>query len=198
MWNKRRNFQVKLFLTSNRQILFGGFCCKHNQKEKKTMTTKKLLSIFAITLILPHVANAAITYTSTDTPARVAKNGNALRAKDAGPYVAATIENDDLQHIASTAYVKGAYNDAIAGINKLNSYKQSSLYLHTDDNDYSIDSAVVGSLDDIDTDDPESRQYLVNGVAVKNALNAQRVTVYTTWDDDNDNATQQVILSTAQ
>ena len=40
-------------------------------------------------------------------------------ATDAVFYAPVEITNDDKQHIASTAYVKGAHNDTIAAINKL-------------------------------------------------------------------------------
>ena len=79
---------------------------------------KKLLSI-AIISILPFAANADYTYNYINTPDNVPANGTVTVAHD-GPYQIATITNDDSGHIASTAYVKGAYNDAIAAINTLN------------------------------------------------------------------------------
>ena len=78
------------------------------------MKTKKLLSI-AILATLPFTVNAD--YVHTETPAHVPQNGTVYRAEEYGPYQIATISNNDGEHIASTAYVKGAYNDAIAAIN---------------------------------------------------------------------------------
>ena len=51
-----------------------------------------------------------------------------------------TITNDDKQHIASTAYVKGAYNDAITEVNtKLDKFDQEiTNHLVTDDDAMSL------------------------------------------------------------
>ena len=80
------------------------------------MKTKKLLSI-AIIAALPFAANA----TDPVGPAAVPANGTPVVATASGPYQTAEIGNNDGEHIASTAYVKGAYNDTIAAVNKVNS-----------------------------------------------------------------------------
>ena len=81
-------------------------------------TTKTLLSI-AIIAALPFTANATQTIVETNTPAAVGANGTVKKAAATGPYQTATIGEHDDEHIATTAYVKGAYNDAIAAVNKV-------------------------------------------------------------------------------
>ena len=125
------------------------------------MTKHTLLSI-AIMAALPFGAMADRTYISTDTPARVAVDGTVTMALYSGPYVTATINDDDDEHIASTAYVKGAYNDAIAAINKQ-------------------ERSVSGSLSSLGND-----------------MDNLRVNVYTTWDDDSDNAVTPVEVFVAE
>ena len=148
------------------------------------MNTKKLLSI-AIMLALPLGANAGYTYVSQSTPAKVPSNGTVIWASHGGPYVTATIEADDDEHIASTAYVKGAYNDTIAGLNNKQDLLINSL---TDD---VISDAVVGALDFVeelagDISAISGEQYLISSAAVKDGIKSQRVEVYTNWDDDTE------------
>ncbi len=91
------------------------------------MTTKKTILTIAIIAAMPFGAWADYTYNIVNTPARVANNGTITRARLNGPYVTATIGDDDDEHIASTAYVKGAYNDAIAGMNAMANEFEGSL-----------------------------------------------------------------------
>ena len=94
------------------------------------MKTKTLLSI-AIIAALPFTANATQTIVETNTPAAVDANGTVKKAAATGPYQTATIGEHDDEHIATTAYVKGAYNDAIAAVNKVDDDKQVKLYGET-------------------------------------------------------------------
>ena len=161
------------------------------------MTTKMPL-LFAIIALLPFGANADYTYVNSATPARVANNGTVTRASNFGPYVTATIEDDDDEHIASTAYVKGAYNDTIAAINR----KQDVLFnLSGGDEMYNQ----VESSDDVL---PLIKSYggeiynaavedyrLISADAVITGIKSQRAEVYTNWDDDT--AKTQVAFVTA-
>ena len=79
---------------------------------------KSLLSI-AILAALPLNVMAAWTYVDTNTPARVANDGTVKRATYDPPYATVEPTVADETHIATTAYVKGAYNDAIAAVNTL-------------------------------------------------------------------------------
>ena len=82
------------------------------------MKTKSTLLSIAIIAALPFTANATQTIVETNTPAAVGQNGTVKKAAANAPYQTATIGEHDDEHIATTAYVKGAYNDAIAAVNK--------------------------------------------------------------------------------
>ena len=86
------------------------------------MKTTTILSL-AILATLPFAANA----TDPIGPAAVPSNGTAVVATANPPYQTVTVGANDNSHIASTAYVKGAYNDAIAAVNKVDSEKQDKL-----------------------------------------------------------------------
>ena len=85
------------------------------------MKTKTILSI-AIMAALPFGAHA-----DPVGPAAVPANGTPVVATANAPYVTQTPTAADATHIASTAYVKGAYNDAIAAVNKVDADKQDKL-----------------------------------------------------------------------
>ena len=80
--------------------------------------TKQTLLSIAIIAALPFTANATQTIVETNTPAAVGANGTVKKAAATGPYQTATIGEHDDEHIATTAYVKGAYNDSIRAVNK--------------------------------------------------------------------------------
>jgi hypothetical protein len=111
------------------------------------MTTKQILSI-AVMLALPLTAHAT-------GPAADFSDSEVLATEDA-PYVLADINSEDGTHIASTAYVKGAYNDTIAAINKVNDSLQSRAY--------EIEQSVA---------------------QLGNDFERKRVEIYTTWENDN-------------
>ena len=81
------------------------------------MKTKTIFSI-ALIATLPLTAMADNPVVSVG-PAAVPSNGTAVIATANPPYQTLTPTNDDKSHIASTAYVKGAYNDSIAAVNKV-------------------------------------------------------------------------------
>ena len=103
------------------------------------MKAKKLLSITVLSM-LPFAANAEYVYTLSNTPAQAASDGSVVKLATYGPYQIATIGNNDGEHIASTAYVKGAYNDAMAAINRLDRRLYNS---GTEDYVNGVDSADV-------------------------------------------------------
>ena len=177
------------------------------------MNTKKLLSI-AILAILPFGANAAYTYNDVNRPALVANNGTVIYTTVPGVYATADIENADSEHIASTAYVKGAYNDTIAAINRIEMQLEQRQGLLADSNGNAvIDMYDLATLEDDlvnlmdESEQPDQHLVSFNGIVwlvnqakdeVNNNISDKRVTIYTTWEDDSANATTQVELSTAQ
>ncbi len=158
---------------------------------------KKTLLTLAIIALLPITAHADYVYNEVDHPTPVSYNGGTVTmASSTGPYRIATIDDNDDEHIASTAYVKGAYNDAIAAINT----KQRSLYYNDPDtgNRLPIAPYVAMSLDDV-----QDNEQLISAGAVDDAIadinttiSNQRVEIYTTWDDDT--AKTEVAFVTAQ
>lgn len=95
------------------------------------MKIKQIASI-AIIAALPFTANANFEMGNYDihyvtSPASVETNGIATLVDDDAPYATAELTADDETHIATTAYVKGAYNDAIAAINAVGEVAEFSL-----------------------------------------------------------------------
>ena len=80
-------------------------------------TTRTLLSL-AIIATLPLNAMAGYSYNTINKPANVANNGTVTLA-NGGPFQTVDTQPADESHIATTAYVKGAYNDAIAAVNSV-------------------------------------------------------------------------------
>ena len=157
------------------------------------MTTKPLL--LAVMLALPITANAEYTYNYVNTPAQVSNNGTVTETNVNGPYQTITPGEHDDEHIASTKYVIGAYNDVIAAVNRLyedSRWKQDLLYTETHDKEFRISEEVLDSLDDA------SHASLASSLAVKNAIEAQRVEVYTNWDDDTDKTEVAFVTASAQ
>ncbi len=79
------------------------------------MKAKRILSI-AIIAALPFGAHATDPVVAVG-PAHASSNPVVATAN--APYVTVTPTQADESHIATTAYVKGAYNDAIAAVNKV-------------------------------------------------------------------------------
>ena len=172
------------------------------------MKTKSLLSI-AIIAALPFAATAEnISGAMYTAPAHADNNHPAPTTNAGAPYGRIDIDTADQEHIATTAYVKGAYNSAIAAVNKVNNEKQDALIsskgadVYTELAPYSNVQGVSGALIAGDTlvltDDDLLRVIpSVSAVAgmVKEGIDNKGVTIYTTWNDDSANATTKVTLS---
>ena len=159
---------------------------------------KQILSL-AILATLPLTAMAEnISGDMYVAPTTATQNNPAPTTNASAPYGRIDIDTTDREHVASTAYVKGAYNSAIAAVNKLNTNlnniiryqiepKSELRITDENDNDTPIENYVETSLDNVTEDNQ-----LVNGMAIKTAVNAldtkidnKRVEIYTTWDNDN-------------
>ncbi len=163
------------------------------------MTTKPLL--LTIMLALPFGARADYTYENlVGRPAQTPSNGTVVLAGSSGPYQIVEPTQADESHIASTSYVKGAYNEVIAAVNSLDHLKQTYLFnsdsgVHMDNEVFDANSFVPYVAGDAEEPD-DSELNLVSMAAVKAGILSQRVKIYTTWDDDRDSATTQVALET--
>lgn len=83
------------------------------------MKTKSTLLSIAIIAALPFTANAEnISGNMYTAPAHYDSNHPAPTTNVGPSYGRVNIDTDDQEHIATTAYVKGAYNSAIAAVNK--------------------------------------------------------------------------------
>ena len=111
----------------------------------------------------------------------------------AAPFGRIDIDTADQDHIATTAYVKGAYNSAIAAVNKVNSEKQDKFNGVYDKNagqqivgDY-FGASNYGELESFFDSLSDNTVLTTDGTiaAIGEAVNLQRVLVYTTWDDDS-------------
>ncbi len=109
------------------------------------MRANKIILSMAVAAALPFTANATQTIVQTQTPAAVGANGTVKKAATGGPYVTNEPTAADQTHIATTAYVKGAYNDAIAAVNKVDDSKQDKLY----NGNTEITNNVYGAFDTI-------------------------------------------------
>ena len=165
-------------------------------------TTKPLLTL-AIIVASPFAAmadeswtdeNTGIIYRSVNTPTS-ASRGDTVSEAEAGPYLPVVPTVADETHIATTAYVKGAYNDTIAAVNYLSESKQN--FLGNDENGSGVND-VRGTTRFMDSliygEGVEST--LPSEAAVVAGIKSQRVKIYTTWDDDRDSATTNVPLET--
>lgn len=180
------------------------------------MKTKTLLSI-AVIAALPFTANATRTLVETNTPAAVGEDGTVKRATANAPYATNEPTVADQTHIATTAYVKGAYNDAIAAVNRLADDKLSVQDLNDFENGAinplreridALESAdfggqIVAAIDNVMAQvDPNFINAFdaIDGLSqdisnLSGTLGNKRVDIYTTWDT---NATTQVELSTVR
>ncbi len=143
-------------------------------------TTTLILS--AIIVALPLSARSDYTYQIVNNP-RKASNGDTVVISNSvtGMYLTEEPTVADETHIATTAYVKGAYNATIAAINTLRNRTQDRLQVYDENDDMDlVDPSVYYSFDDIGSSDQ-----LISGLGIKNALNAQRIRIYTTWDTND-------------
>ncbi len=167
------------------------------------MKPKQILPM-AIIAMLPFNAIAHDTYKMVNTPVNVPANAAAVASNYPGPYVLASIGDSDDEHIASTAYVKGAYNDAIAAVNTLVwrvDATQGELNAMDLDTVFDLDSLpaqlFVDELTETEPDVDNLGNKLLSAYAVAAGIKSQRVKIYTTWDDDRDSATAEVPFVTA-
>ncbi len=173
------------------------------------MKTKFLLP-FAIIAALPFAANATNISGDMYVAPQIADENHPAPYEDIGSdttFGRVNIDTADQGHIATTAYVKGAYNTAIAAVNEMVIGKQDKLYNGNTGAEVNgvFGAAVIGdTLHDADMGSISNswRSYLEaslpSTMAVVDGIKSQRVRIYTTWDDDTATATTLVPFETAQ
>jgi len=121
-------------------------------------------------VVVPPEEQQQIKYLQGPRGGRFTQDTNVFYSDDGPLYEIMDISNDDKQHIASTAYVKGAYNYSVAIANRIYGDTMSEF----EDVYYLLDNL----QNDIQT------------------TQSKKINVYTTWE--NDNATRLVDLEAAQ
>jgi len=147
-------------------------CARNDIEHKKGEREMKKIFILGL-LLAPIVAHA----TDPIGPSAVGQGQTAVIATASGPYAIATAEDGDTTNVVSASYVKGAYNDAIAAVNKVNSKVQvldnivksgelqQTLFVDTPKGSEPVDQDIRTSLDDV-----SYPNHLVNGQAVIDGL----------------------------
>ena len=164
------------------------------------MKTKNFL-IYAM-LFAPIVAHA----TNPVGPSAVGQGETPVVATANAPYATAGAETGDTTNVVTASYVKGAYNDAIAAVNKVNASKQTKLISEGTGSeilsgvlsgDMFVDNVQEVLFEGDVSEAWEDHLVSVRGTAlgIVYALDQKRVNAVTTWG--NDNATQ-LGLSNAQ
>ena len=118
-----------------------------------------------------------------------AASGTPVVATASAPYATASAEDGDSTTVVSASYVKGAYNDTIAAVNKVNSVKQNQLV-----NNASTPANINATVNTSVNFASPSNTSLVTESAVVNAIDSKCVKAVTNWG--NDTNTTNVSLST--
>jgi len=160
------------------------------------MKTKNFL-IYAM-LFAPIVANA-------DNVGPATASGTPVVATASAPFATAGAETGDTTNVVSASYVKGAYNDAIAAVNKVNADKQGKLnVLNTATGEYDVELSSTDVVGVYEMDDYmrqiasdfivlpsegffDDKLVTANGVAtgIMAALARSGIRAVTTWGSNN-------------
>ncbi len=162
----------------------------------KTILTMAIIAALPFTAMAENISGAMYT-----APAHENTNHPAPTTQAGAPFGRIDIDTADQEHIATTAYVKGAYNSAIAAVNKVDARLTGYQgILVNGDSEYIISEVVDGDgleaegLDWFLDGDQErllvslgGTVWLVNQAKsdINNTISNKRVEIYTTWDDDD-------------
>ena len=143
----------------------------------------KSLSVFLSLLIITVLPFTAYADDDPVGPAPANKGEEVLATND--PYYAtAEVTVADQGHIATTAYVKGAYNDTIAAVNKLADIKQDRFFVSENGSTILVPNEVATSINGGIGSQVVDTYALITVGAVNDALSSKRVRIYTTWGGD--------------
>ena len=117
------------------------------------MTTTKTILTLAVIAALPFAARAEnISGAMYTAPAAADTNHPAPTTQAGAPFGRIDIDTADQEHIATTAYVKGAYNSAIAAVNNVANLADTKQVKLTNAYDDDISSEVLSTSTDMDGD----------------------------------------------
>ena len=188
--NKQHNFSSNCSEPPATFILVVAFVLTPKVKERNV----KAKTILTIAIIAPFPFGGVY----ATGPAAYSGNSPTLASMSA-PYQIVTPGEHDDEHIASTKYVIGAYNDAIAAVNKVDDEKQGKLYTAFGveiDSEAADPGVLTYEFDDLVTWgtglSEDTLDKLVTGEGVAAAIQgymgayirANPITIYTNWDDD--------------
>ncbi len=140
---------------------------------------KKIILPIAIIASLPFVANAEnISGAMYAAPVHETQQTPAPTTNSYSPFGRVNIDTDDQDHIATTAYVKGAYNSAIAAVNSM----QLLFYDPDEDDFFPVSPIVIGNVEALGDN---STDQLVTGRVILDEIDSRRVEIYTTWDTND-------------
>ncbi len=168
------------------------------------MRAKTTVLSLVIIAALPFTANAEnISGDMYVAPVAPTQQNPAPTTNATPPYGRINIDTDDQEHIATTAYVKGAYNSAIAAVNKVDGYiddvaeyaRGLPSMLREEFNE-SMNESMAGLRRDVwdalgEKADlsyvSDQVDFVANAVAndLGGYIDSKRVEIYTTWDDDD-------------
>jgi hypothetical protein len=134
-------------------------------------------------LIVPIMAKA-------DNVGPAAASGTPVVATSNAPYATVGAVNGDTTHVVTASYVKEAYNDAIAAVNKVNADKQGKL-ISTTERQQILSGVIDGpTVADCNTNgncsgwtDADAQLITAGGVdvMVNTVIDYKRVNALTTW-----------------
>lgn len=156
------------------------------------MTTRNLLTI-AIMLALPFGAMAENISGAMYTAPSVADTNHPAPTTGAGaPYGRVNIDTADQDHIATTAYVKGAYNSAIAAVNKVGNITNTKQAQLTNADGDNIVADVLSTRTDVGNGD-----FIGLGGAITVTDNDEFDGIYSDMSDDLGNLDEQLMTAGA-
>ena len=153
---------------------------------------KKLLLLSTLIAIMPFTANAS-NLIGPDPD----NSEHPVIADAESPYQTAEITTADQAQVVSASYVKGAYNDTIAAINRVNNDKQTKIFNANGEpmeEEVFPSEILLENIDDLSTDSFAERVFASLG-NVAAGIKSQRVTAVDTWGS---NHTVDVAFKTVQ
>ena len=143
------------------------------------MKTKNII-LSAIIATLPFAAWAEnISGAMYTAPVHYDNNHPAPTTNAIAPFGRVNIDTDDQSHVATTAYVKGAYNSAIAAVNSA-LRNDSTGDIIRGINGVEDFVGMIGNSNALGGEDT-----LLSEAAIVQGFRSQRVEIYTTWDTND-------------
>lgn len=156
------------------------------------MKSTQILSIAIIAAALPFGARAEnISGAMYTAPSAANTNHPAPTTQAGAPFGRIDIDTADQEHIATTAYVKGAYNSAIAAVNNVANLADTKQAKLTNADDDEISSEVLSTSTDMNGD------FIGWGGAISTQSHDEFDDIYSGVSDDLGNLDEQLMTAGA-